>query len=341
MKLVASSCLALLCVASSARGQPAPPATSSWSISGYLQAQYTLAHDTNDDGTEANDALALRRVRVTAAGQVVDRVGFKIMFDPSTASNLLRDGYLTAALPRHEVRIGQQKTQFGYENPESSTKLFTINRALVSDRLGRGADLRDIGLGVLGEHPLPGGATVDYQLTVVNGAGTNVTKDDTDDPTIWLRAGGSYGATVVTAHAGVSFAAGDRLDVGDPLDPMDDAPVDFTRLGADVRVEHVWFVAIAEAAFGTDETAAAATDALGFYATVIGVTAWKAGPIVRYDWFDPDLDAAGDGFARVTAGAYYDVSGRAMRLIANYEANLSQGTGRDDAFLLWAQAMFK
>jgi len=320
--------------------RPAPPPVS---VTGYLQLQYSNASDSNDDGSVAADTTALRRVRVKLTGTPVDRLSYALMFDPSTPGNMLRDAYVSLAhIPHHELRLGQQKTQFGYENPESSTRLYTIDRAVVSDKLGRGADLRDIGAGLLGDWKLGSGVGVDYQVTLVNGAGPNVTRDDTEGKNLWGRLGASWrdpgGALEV--HVGVSGARGSQVGKGaDPVDPADDFVYDLVRAGADLVVDHRWVRVMAEVLWGRDSSGGSDTDRMGGYLSVVGRTPWHAGPIARIEQYDANTDADGDRQRRYTVGAYYDVSGVNARLIGNLEIDDSQ-TAQDDQFLLWAQLKF-
>src|SRR6266545_8043071 len=200
---------------------PGPPAKPKLEISGYVQLQYNATVDANGDDTVAKNTFLVRRFRIKLRGEVFKDVGYVTMFDPSTTSTLLRDAYVTLGfLPHHEVRIGQQKTQFGYDNPESSTKLFTINRAFISDALGRGSDLRDIGLGLFGNWKLPAGVGVDYELTLVNGSGPNLVHDDTARKNFWGRAGVSWAGDAATSvRLGGSYANGNQLrkaPAGDP-----------------------------------------------------------------------------------------------------------------------------
>src|SRR5690606_41305616 len=113
-------------------------------------------------------------------------LGARGMFDPHNPRNRPRDGYAGVTAFRYqEIRVGQQKTQFGYENPEPSTRLWTSNRALVSDALARGSDLRDLGVGLLAEIPVGGGLAAEYAVTVVNGAGPYTAADDSYSHIQW------------------------------------------------------------------------------------------------------------------------------------------------------------
>jgi hypothetical protein len=323
------------------RSDSDPPATPKpiVTVSGYLQAQLNVFLDGNDDDTTNSSTVLIRRLRLRFKGEVLKGLGYTIMIDPSTASNLLRDGFLAVtAVPHHEIRIGQQKTQFGYENPESSTKLFTINRTFASDALGRGSDLRDIGVGVLGTWPLPAGFGVDYQLTLVNGSGPNVIQDTTDTKNFWGRAGASLKGGAIAARLGGSYAFGDHVRRATEPGGMD-VIYYFRRLGVDAVVDTPWLLLIAELLMGTNELPTGDVDAQGFYVTAVGKTPFHLGPIARYEQYDPNTDADGDLQRRYTLGLYYDLKSVDVRFIANIEIDDSD-VGRDHAFLLWGQVIF-
>ncbi len=310
-------------------------------ISGYLQLQYTNPDDGNGDGAVTPDAGSIRRLRLRVKGGLAHRIGYAVMIDPSTSANMLRDAYAAiTALRYHEIRLGQQKTQFGYENPESSARLLTVNRAAVSDALGRGSDLRDIGIGVLASIPAGRGIAIEYAVTLVNGAGPNTTRDDTEDKSVWGRAGAvfKHKPTGISVRAGVSGARGDRLDKGALPDASDDREVRFLRIGGDVELDSRWLFLAAEVIAGRDE-AAATIDARGFYVLAIGRTPWHTGPIVRYDELDPDTATRGDRSRRVTLGAYYDVASVDTRFIVNYELDRSQKE-KDSALHVFGQIVF-
>jgi hypothetical protein len=321
---------------------PAPAHKPTLSVSGFLQVQYTDPIDANDDGTAGVASFSSRRVRIRVKGQVLEDIGYTIMIDPSTPGNLLRDGFISLGLvPHHEIRLGQQKTQFGYENVESSTRLYQVNRALVSDALGRGPDARDLGIGVLGAWSLPGQSGLEYGLTLVNGAGPNVARDDTERKNFWGRVGGRTSAAgdAVKLWLGASFARGDQLDRGNPADPADDFVVDFRRVGLDARAETRWFFAAGEWISGSNEEAHGDRDAWGAYLMLVGKTPLHLGPILRWELYDPDRNAAGNELRRITFGAYYDLRPVNVRLMANYELDASEAR-RDDAFLLFGQILF-
>jgi len=311
------------------------------SVTGYLQAVYENQTDTNDDGAVPPDSFSLKRIRVRLKSDINSWLGFTIMFEVAGAQSPLRDGFLSFKLPHHELKVGQQKTQFGYENPLSSTKLFTVNRALVSDTLGRGSDLRDIGLGVFGTWKLPPDFEAGYAVTFVNGAGAN-RKEDTELKNVWGRAGVTYAPKDlgITSALGVSFARGDQLDPGSlPMDPADDFDARFHRLGVDVEVEAKWVFAAFEYIRGTTDTGGGAeADSQGWYVLAAGKTPWHVGPVFKIDQLDPDMDAADDSRLRYTFGAYADI-GKAFRVLGNYELDRSDKR-KDDTMLLFVQLVY-
>jgi len=330
---------------------PAPKVNLVPSLSGFLQVQFAAGLDNTGEGVSSTATVFIRRGRIRVKGNVAQGIGYTFLADLATVNNLLRDAFLSTTLvPHHEIRLGQQKTQFGYENPEAATELLFINFAYASEALARGPDLRDLGVGVLGQWELPGGFGVDYQLTAVNGAGPNVLVDDTPRKNLWARAGGSYGDFGWKLKVGVSGATGDRLFKADPVTMQPAYKVLFTRLGVDVRADTLWFFAAAEGALGTNDpsTGTGATTAAGGYVMAIGKTSWNVGPLVRAEFYDPDLAAVGDRLQRFTLGAYVDLKSEelrgqlkagAIRLLINLDLDASE-TRRDHAVLSWVQAAF-
>jgi hypothetical protein len=321
---------------------PSRPSLPQASVTGYLQSVYEDPHDTNDDGAVAPDSFSMKRVRVRLKADFRDRVGFTILLELATAQSPLRDGYVTLKLPHHELRFGQQKTPFGYENPLSSTNLYTVNRALVSDQLGRGPDLRDLALGVYGTWKLPFDLGAEYAVTLSNGTGAN-RREDTERKNVWGRAGVTYApkGLGVSGALGVSAARGDQLALGElAMDPSDDFHALFHRLGVDVRLDTKWLFLVFEYLLGSTEITAdgAAADPRGWYALAVGKTPWNGGPLFKIDQLDLDKGTAGNSNLRYTVGGYYDF-GKTVRVLANYELDRSD-TRKDDVLLLFAQFVY-
>ena len=331
--------------------QPPRPEAKEWrlkapKVSGFVQVFYRYAFDTSGDGVVDSSNFRVQRVRISLKGEVLPWVSYKVEFDPRApeVGGILRDAYFGLKfIPRHELRIGQQKTQFGYENPESSSQLYVVNRAEVSDSLSRGVNLRDIGVGLKGNVPLGGGFRLEDAITVVNGEGFNVQADNTRKKNVWGRLGVRYKSGGLLARFGVSGGRGDQREIGDPTNPQDDVLFAFDRLGTDFEIDHPRFFLNAEYVRGHDDlpalsspepTPAEVVDRKGYYVLVGGKTRWRVGPLVRYDTLD-------DGFRRWTIGAYYGLPAERFRALVNYEFRDSRdGARADDKLYFWAQVHF-
>lgn len=114
----------------------------------------------------------------------------------------------TAASPRHEIRIGQQKTQFGCDGRESSSRLLAVNRTEVSGDLFPGITLRDIGIGLLGNVPIWDRFRFADAVTLTNGARPNEQDDNTDMKDEWGRLDIRYKTDDVWIGLGASGAIG-------------------------------------------------------------------------------------------------------------------------------------
>ncbi|NOT32663.1 MAG: hypothetical protein HOP12_00660 [Candidatus Eisenbacteria bacterium] len=311
-------------------------------VSGYVQLRYRNAPATSASSRFDGDELSVARLRVSIDGDIAARVSYEIEFDPRATSiaGLLRDAFVTFKLfPRHELRLGQQKTQFGYENRESSGNLFTVNRAEVSDALARGPSVLDVGVGLIGDLSLANGVTLEDATTVVNGNGPNAPSDDTPRKSAWGRWGLRYrsGSHKLGARLGVSGGTGDWVDAGnDPLDAADDERRDFARVGADLELDHPRFFLSAEYLSGkeTNHATAALRKSRGYYVSLVGKSPWRIGPTVRYEEFDAKL-------RRWTVGTFLGLPAETLRAMVNYELRTGNGGVRgDDRLYLWAQVRF-
>jgi hypothetical protein len=327
------------------------PSDDSWTLQppkvfGFLQVHYRnslhTGVDTPANAGVDNDNFRVQRARVGVKGRVLPWLGYQVVIDPRApeVGGIMRDAYLTLhVIPRHKLRIGQQKMQFGYENRESSTRLYAVNRTEVSDNLSRGPNLRDIGLGLLGNIKLGNGFRFEDAITLGNGARINAQDDDTAAMNLWGRLGVRYkhDHSNLTARLGVSGAIGDMMDEGDdPVDPTDDYRLKFKRLGVDLEVDQRWFFLASEFVIGWDENASTQERETlnGYYVAIAGKTPWDVGPIVRYD-------VTGDTFERWTFGAYYGPPGAPFRVMLNYELRLRMEEVRsDDKFYVWMQTVF-
>jgi hypothetical protein len=168
---------------------------------GLIQAQSEAGDRGDSRFSDANTRAFLRRARVNVAGKFVEDFSFRLEMDLAgslTNSSAFRaqmtDGYINwSRFDAANVRVGQFKTPYGFEQLYADPRLYTAERSLMSDRLTPG---RQIGV------QLAGGALQDrfnYAAGLFNGSGTNQNFNDNDK---------------VMAAARVSFAAFDGRMLG-------------------------------------------------------------------------------------------------------------------------------
>ena len=151
-------------------------------LGGLLQAQ-TEGGDRGDSRFSDSNARAyLRRARVSLSGRFLEE--FNVRAELELAGSLanttgfraqLTDAYLNwNRFEPANVRVGQFKTPFGFEQLYADPLLYTAERTLASDRLTPG---RQIGVQLGGELF---DERVNYSVGLFNGNGTNQNFNDND-----------------------------------------------------------------------------------------------------------------------------------------------------------------
>ena len=356
--------------APAAAAPAAKPPAAKVTFWGFLNAQWSR---TDPEKGDPSSTFELRRARIGARGELTPYTGFAVLWDGADAS--LKDAYVAAkaipALPGLELRLGQWKTPFGYEQPESDTKLLWVNSSYIVANLARAStiatattasDNRDLGLGLVGGWKL-GPVKADLAVSYVNGAGSN-RKDDLDEKNVWAKAGGTLALGPANLRAGVSYgngrqvvATGTNAKFDGLGTPLDDTYQWFTTYGADVELDTPWFFCVAEyarsekdqGAYATTGTGEAAVTTLtrrdfnasGWYAGVYGKTPWNLGPVARLEAYDRNDDVDDAENARLTLGAYVDLVPVNARLIVNYELDRSDDAVRaGDKLYVFGQLIF-
>lgn len=157
-----------------------------FSVGGFsqLNAEFGEAPDARWDGANAQDRFLLRRARLGVQAQWNEPVSFKLEADfgnnsiggRSGYSAQLTDAFVTYASSKaFNIRAGQFKTPFGYEQLTSDTRTYTIERSLPNDRLTLG---RQIGAGLFGDFAE---GRVAYSTGLYNGNGANNGTNDNDN----------------------------------------------------------------------------------------------------------------------------------------------------------------
>ena len=309
-------------------------------ISGYLQVIFKKRFDTDDDPGVEPSLFRVLRARIRISGKVIPKVRYQLEVDPRAPeiTGVLRDAFIELRhIPYHKLRIGQQKTPWGYENGESSSRLYTVTRTELAESVGRGVTLRDIGIAIKGRIPVAPTLDIEDHVALVNGAGMNTQVDPTATKDVWARVGARYhlDEQQLSVRAGVSFAHGDFREPADPGPPPVPPFIQkFTRFGADLQVDTRWAFAVGEYATSSDEQSILPGESertMAWYVLAAGKTPWDTGPVVRYDTFD------GDEFHRWTFGAYWGALDARLRVMATYEIFEDDTGPHDHRLQLWTQ----
>lgn len=265
------------------------------------------------------------------------------MIDPRAPEQrgILRDAFIAFHIIKDQtIRVGQQKTQFGWENRQSITELYTVNRAEMSDGLSRGENLRDIGIGILGDVKINNSFRFEDAVTFTNGTRSNVAGpfDFNTKKALWGRVGIRYKKDDFNVRTGGSFGIGGiRYLYDDLLDPSDDVYANFKRIGVDLQIDHKYFFLASEYGMGTDKVSDTLyAEPIGYQAILAIKTKWKAGPLIRYDVFE-------DEWKVLTCGAYYGNPKDKFRILVNYvfRGNVTDiPNGHDDRLYIQMQVSF-
>lgn len=157
-------------------------------IGGLIQAQADFGDQGDSRFSTADDRFYLRRARLNATGSFLEDFDFRIELDLSASlsnnstsistSNLraqLTDGYVNwNKYAAANIKGGQFKSPFGFEQLYADPRLFTIERSLVNDRLTIG---RQIGVLVAGD---VFDKKLSYATSIFNGNNVNVSFNDND-----------------------------------------------------------------------------------------------------------------------------------------------------------------
>ncbi len=151
-------------------------------IGGLLQVQAEFGDRGDTRFGNDNDRFYLRRARINATGKFLEEFDFRLEGDfGGTLANTsalraqLTDGFINwNRHPEANIRMGQFKTPFGFEQLFSDPRLITIERSLVNDRLTLS---RQLGVQVGGDLLEK---RMNYAAGVFNGNGANNNFNDDD-----------------------------------------------------------------------------------------------------------------------------------------------------------------
>lgn len=288
-------------------------------VGGYIQAHGEFGDAPDARFTGIDDRFLVRRARINVTGSFMEHFDFKAEVDLGNNSN-------KATAPASwkptatdlfvnwnqydfaNVKVGQFKSPFGYEQLVADTKTIFAERALSNDMLTRS---RQIGVAVSGSVLEK---RLSYSTGVFNGNGINQGGND-DDNFMWA------GRVSGTAVKGKLFGQDVKLDLGvnGYVSPTPAASTD--GLGVDLQFALGPFGLQAEYLMNGSENRATKvdTDSSGYYVTAFyEILPKKLRGQVRFDSYDSNNDTANTTSDIWTLGLTYFVKGEDIKLDVNY-----------------------
>ena len=300
---------------------------------GYVQALYSYDPDLVKAG-----AFVVQRARLKLNVEIIPKmVSFVLMPEFGSIPSLtLRDAYASVRNYGQEIRIGQFKPTFGYENPLGARDLPLFERSLLSKPIFSTASgtLRDIGVGIVGTIPINADIKIEDAVAVVNGAGENKV-EDTPRKDVIGRVGVAYRKILRVGFSG-SAVQYEKPDATDPSLLTRETSV---RFGADISVDHEYFFAVVEggqANFSDPDN----RKKRGVYVMGIAKLPHRFQLLSRFEIFEPSTFSDDDTQQRVYVGinhfVFEDVE--ALRFSLAYRRDLEPATTH--LFALRAQVGF-
>ncbi len=343
---------------------------SKMTLGGFLQgqAEFGKSPDARFDGIE--DRFLLRRARLNVQGSFLENFDYKAEMDIGANSISEQTSYRAQLTDmfvnwnRYEyanLKIGQYKTHYGYEQIASDTKILTVERSLPNDRLTDGRQIGSSLTGAVLEKRLS------YALGVFNGTSVNNSFNDNDQFMYVGRVQGTVlktdskdwgvewnaGANALISHDGSVSKGTSVSKSGFGFDSVLGGAVDNgfignrSAWGADTQVKVGPFDVQAEYLRSyfkpSNNTPSDTVIADGFY--VLGgyyIIPKSLQAILRYETFDPHVGREGNSTDVWTFGLNYYIKGDDLKLMANYLLGDHSGGQKDKQgrLLLRVQVVF-
>ncbi len=370
LRMAGVSCVLAL-VAAAAFGQDQGGVTvraaggeASLTLGGLLQTQFEDG-DRGDSRfpSTGEDRFYLRRARLNASGTFTEDFDFRVEFDLAgtlgSTTGLraqMTDGYITW---KHydfaNIRAGQFKTPFGFEQLWADPRLPTIERSLVNDRLTLNRQLgAQLSGDLLDKH-------LSYAVGAFNGNGVNNSAND-NDKFLWAERlvitpwrGNMLGGTASWAIGGNAFQSEDTA-LSLPDLNLDSTPTTADKdnlftgkrrgYGVDTQLEtgpfFLWAEYLRNHLEPTDAKPFANFDTDGWYVEAgVFLVPKKLQAVARYETFDPSRRVSGDDVSTDTVGLNYYIKGNYLKLQLNYlRTDLPGNADIQNKIILRLQAWF-
>jgi phosphate-selective porin len=271
-------------------------------LSGYIQAGYALWE-------KGREGFGIRRTRVILKGDILKNIDYKFQID-AVKTPILLDAVIGISLnPYAKLSFGQFKVPFSIENLTSASELETINLSNTVKNLCPGRDIgasgRDIGMTVIGIY-----SWIEFTLGVFNGSGINRTDyNEQKDLAGRLAFTPFRSLSIGFSHYDGRYSP----DHSAPVIKKDRTGIDlfFMRDRSSLKGEYI---------FARDGQ----TERYGLY--IQGgyfLIPEKLQVIIKYDYFDGNMDIHGDHILAITLGLNYYFS-KKTKFQINYEYNKGQ-----------------
>ncbi len=323
---------------------------------GYIQPQYDykfLGKNTFSKN-EDESGFHFQRARLGVLGNIPYDFTYYFMMEFSPERGIgINDAFVTYNRfgPYLKISAGLFKSPFSLEQIQGCHKLHTISRSHVVNELA--GPIRDMGimfLGGTGDKFLGVKNAISYRFAIMNGEGRN--NPDIDNRKTYV--------TRLAIHPlkFISLAANYRYSNVKPLIPNAEKDDYGRRIGFDLKLEYSNFLVTGEYIKGEDvgtyttgggcdgsplEFHEGSIERSGYYAMLLYKTPWELEPVIKYESYDPNLDAVNDSENRITFGVNYFFN-EWTRLQVNYEYN-SEETGQverpNDMLSIQLQAIIK
>jgi len=273
----------------------------------------------NDNGTVPKDTFRLRRAEIKFSGDIKPEVSWAVVFDPAqlredlTRKSPLQDFVITLKPYKHiSVDFGQYKVPFGMEGLESSAKLNFIERSALTS-VFKWADYGDVGFTVKGDFKV-NNVKIQGAVGLFNGEGQN--KLDVNEPMDLV--GRLIVKPIEALHLGVAHYNG-KTGSGS-------AETGNIRTGGEIK-----FVKDPISGYGEYVTGKSGGKEKKTYYLAGG---YKILPslqvVVKYDWYDPDIDTEDDEKHEDTIGLNYFFEKHNAKIQLNYVYRGEKGTTVDN-----------
>jgi len=309
-------------------------------IGGLLQVQLDVGDRGDSRFTNDNDRFYLRRARLNATGKFLEELDFRLEMDLagslSNTSSLraqMTDGFINwNRYPAANIRAGQFKTPFGFEQLYGDPRLLTIERSLVNDRITAS---RQIGAQV-------GGDLLEKRVSYAAGAfnGNAVNNNFNDDDRFFLAGrlsgvpwqGKLLGSSATWAIGGNAFSSQDAnvplADFGFDSTPATadrDGIFSGKRTGSGIDTQLVsgpfelWAEYLRSRFEPDSGLPRPRFDADGWYGQgSYFVVANRLQIVLKYETFDPNSKSENDTTDTATLGANLYLKGHDLKLMLDY-----------------------